>query len=159
MTRALVVVGTALALLIGGLSLAVVLGREEGDLAVDNPLAEDLTRAIALSERVDLAARARFPWDEVLIVAPGTPPAAISDRLGYEWEADDFPTGELFLFVRDGRVVRFADYRGLGRFEGFREPIDALPRARAVLRVRNLVISPASARAAAGRLARRPRLA
>ena len=147
MTRALIVVGTALALLIAGLSLAVVLGRDEGDMAVDNPLAENLTRAIALAERdgdgrVILVALAPFAWDEVLITAPGTPPEAISERIGYEWEADDFPTGPLFLFVRAGRVVRFADYRGLGRFARFRMPIDTLPRARAVLRVRDLVISP-----------------
>jgi hypothetical protein len=142
MTRALIVVGTALALLIGGLSLAVVLGRDEGDLAVDNPLAEDLTRAIATSARVDLAQRAPFAWDEVLIVAPGTPAPAISRRLGYAWEADDFPPGELFIFLDDGRVARYADYRGLGRFEGFRTPIATLPRDRAVLRVRDLVVSP-----------------
>ena len=142
MTRALIAVGAALALLVAGLSLAVVLGRDEGDLAVDNPLAEDLTRAIATSGRVDLAERAPFEWDEVLLVAPGTPPAAISERVGSSWEADDFPTGELFVFLDGGRVARFADYRGLGRFEGFPEPIAALPRHAAVLRVRDLVITP-----------------
>jgi hypothetical protein len=149
MTRALIAVGTALALLIGGLSLAVVLGRDEGTMAVDNPLSERITRAIALAEpngggRVDLAALARFGWDEVLIVAPGTPPAAISERIGHTWKADDFPTGPLLLFLDGDRVARFADYRGLGRFAGFRTPIDALPRARAVLLVRDLVISPAA---------------
>ena len=48
--------------------------------------------------------------------------------------------GELLIFLRDGQVARFADYRGLGRFTGFATPIDALPRARAVLRVRDLVV-------------------
>jgi hypothetical protein len=142
MTRALIAVGAALALLIGGLSLAVVLGRDEGDLAVDNPLSEDLTRAIATSDRVDLAERAPFEWDQVLLVAPGTSPEEISRRLAHPWEADDFPTGELFVFVDRGRVARFADYRGLGRFEGFAEPIATMPRRAAVLRVRDLVITP-----------------
>jgi hypothetical protein len=147
MTRALIAVGAALALLIAGLSLVVVLGRDEGHIAVDNPLSERLTRAIALAEpegdgRVDLGEVAPFAWDEVLVVAPGTSPAAISARIGSTWEADDFPTGPLLLFLADGRVVRFADYRGLGRLEGFRTPIEALPRPRAVLRVRDLVVSP-----------------
>jgi hypothetical protein len=38
--------------------------------------------------------------------------------------------------------VRFADYRGEGRFEGFDAPFHELPRARAVLRVRDLVVRP-----------------
>jgi hypothetical protein len=147
MTRALVVVGAVLALLIGGLSLAVVLGSDEDDIAVDNPLSENLTRAIALAEResggrVDLGARVPGDWDTVLVVARGAPREAISDRLGYEWTGDDFPTGEQLIFLDGDRVTRFADYRGLGVFEGFRTPVDALPRDGAVLRVRNLVISP-----------------
>jgi hypothetical protein len=143
MTRVLIAVGAALALLIGGLSLAVVLGSDEDDIAVDNPLSENLTRAIALSHgRVDLRRHAPGDWDEVLIAARGAPREAISDRLGYEWTGDDFPTSEQFIFHERGRVVRFADYRGSGVFEGFREPVDALPRDRAVLQVRDLVISP-----------------
>jgi hypothetical protein len=143
MTRALIAVGAALALLIGGLSLAVVLGSDEDDIAVDNPLSENLTRAIALSKgRVDLRRYAAGDWDEVVIVARGAPREAISERLGYEWTGDDLPTSEQFIFLERGRVVRFADYRGSGIFEGFREPVDALPRGRAVLQVRDLVISP-----------------
>jgi hypothetical protein len=143
MTRVLIAVGAALALLIGGLSLAVVLGSDEDDIAVDNPLSENLTRAIALSKgRVDLRRYAAGDWDEVVIVARGAPREAISERLGYEWTGDDFPTSEQFIFLERGRVVRFADYRGLGVFEGFREPVDALPRGQAVLQVRDLVISP-----------------
>jgi hypothetical protein len=142
-TRALIAVGAALVLFIGGLGLVVYLARDEDELAADSPLSEDITRAIGTSERVDLPELAPFAWDEVLVVARGTPVAAISDRLGYSWEADlGFQAGELLLFVRDGRVVRFADYRGLGRFEGFETPIEALPRDEAVLRVRDLVVSP-----------------
>ena len=144
MARALIAVGAALALLIGGLSLAVVLGSDEDDIAVDNPASENLTRAIATRDQVDLRRYAAGDWDEVLIVARGAPREAISDRLGYEWTGDDFPTAELFIFLERGRVARFADYRGLGVFEGFDEPVDVLPRDRAVLRVRDLVISPGS---------------
>jgi hypothetical protein len=143
MTRALIAVGAALALLIGGLGLAVYVSRDEDNVAVDTPLSEDLTRAIALRDRVDLAAYARFEWDEVLVVARGTPREAVSRRLGYEWTGDvGFQTGELLIFLDRGRVARFADYRGLGRFEGFEVPIDSLARDEAVLRVRDLVVSP-----------------
>lgn len=143
MTRALIAVGAALALIIGGLGLAVYVTRDEDNIAVDTPLSEDLTRAIAQRDRVDLAAFARFEWDEVLIVARDTPREAISRRLGYEWTGDlGVETGELLIFLDGGRVARFADYRGLGRFEGFETPIDSLARGDAVLRVRDLVVSP-----------------
>jgi hypothetical protein len=142
-TRALIAVGAALVLLIAGLGLAVYVTRDEDNIAVDNPLAETVTRAIALRDRVDLPALARFEWDEVLIVAPGTPRETISRRLGYEWTGDvGFQTGELLIFLDRRRVARFADYRGLARFEGFESPIDSLPRDDAVLRVRDLVVSP-----------------
>lgn len=151
MARALIAVGAALALFIAGLGAAVYFTRDEDNIAVDSLLAEDMTRAVALAEaqsdgRVDLRKLARFEWDEVLVVARGTPAAAISRRLGYDWTVDvPSQTGELLIFLRDGRVARFADYRGAGRFAGFATPIDALPRARAVLRVRDLVISPVAA--------------
>ncbi len=149
MMRALIAVGAALALLIGGLSLAVVLGSDEDDIAVDNPLSENLTRAITLAEaesggRVDLGRLVPGDWDTVLVVARGAPREAISARLGYEWTGDDFPTGEQFVFLEGDRVVRFADYRGRGVFEDFATPVDVVPRDLAVLRVRNLVISPGS---------------
>jgi hypothetical protein len=148
-TRALIAVGVALVLMIGGLTLAVFVARDEDNVAVDNVLAENLSRVVALAEaesggRVDLRRLARFEWDEVLIVARGTPREQISRRLGYEWTGVlEFGTGELLIFLDDGSVARFADYRGEGRFTGFSRPIDTLPRSRAVLRVRDLVISPA----------------
>jgi hypothetical protein len=149
MTRALTAVGVALALLIGGLGLAVYLTRDEDYIAVDNLLAERLTRAIGTAQDrgadVDLAREADFPWDHVLIVQRGLEPAAISRRLGHDWKGRiGFQTGELLLFLRNGRVVRFADYRGEGRFEGFPRPFAEFPRDHAVLRVRDLVIRPAS---------------
>ena len=82
------------------------------------------------------------------MVARGTPREAVSERLGYEWNGDvGFQTGELLIFLDRGRVARFADYRGLGRFDGFESPIDTLARDEAVLRVRDLVVSPDRGRA------------
>jgi hypothetical protein len=146
--KALTAVGIALALLIGGLALAVYLTRDEDNIQVDNILSENLTKAIQLAEsdtggRVVVAQVARFDWDEMLLVGRDTTRAQISGRLGRPWTGViGFRTGELFLFLRGGKVVRFADYRGEGRFAGFSRPFDALPRARAVLRVRGLVVRP-----------------
>jgi hypothetical protein len=145
MARALTAVGIALALLIGGLGLAVYLTRDEDYIAVDNLLAERLSRAIGTAQErgvdVDLGVEAPFAWDHVLLVARGVQAAQISRRLGYEWKGRiGFQTGELLLFMQGRRVVRFADYRGEGRFEGFTRPFDSIPRDRAVWRVRDLVI-------------------
>jgi hypothetical protein len=147
-TRALIAVGTALVLLIGGLVLAVYLSRDEDHIAVDNLLAENLSRAIgtaqARGEDVSLGEEAPFEWDHVLLVARGVEPAAISRRLGYPWKGRiGFQTGELLIFLSHGKVVRFADYRGEGRFEGFARPFALIPRDQAVWRVRSLVIRPA----------------
>jgi hypothetical protein len=126
----------------------VFLTRSEDRVAVDNLLAENLTRAIAVSEEqgsdVDLRRVADFPWDRVLVVAPGTPRDAISDALGSEYKGDlPFGSfGQVFVFARGDRVARIADYRGRGTFSGFERPLDELPRERAVLRVRDLVVSP-----------------
>ena len=146
--RALIAVGAAFVLFMALLVGVVVLYADEESIAVDNLLAEDLSREVARAEResggrLDLPALAPFAWDELLIVAPRTPREAISRRLGYEWKGElAFQTGELLIFLDDGRVTRFADYRGEGRFEGFATPIDAVPPDRAVLRVRDLVVSP-----------------
>jgi hypothetical protein len=148
MTRALIAVALLLVALIGGLALAVYLTRDEKTIAVDNMLAERLTKAIALSqsqgEDVRLARQAPFRWDHVLLVARGVRRVQVSRRLGYPWTGEvGFRAQELFIFLRAGRVARFADYRGEGTFAGFSRPFDLLPRARAVLRVRDLVIRPA----------------
>jgi hypothetical protein len=147
MARALIAVGAALALLVGGLGLAVYLTRDEDNIQVDSLLSERFTRDVALSAgrggEVDLRDVAPFAWDTVLIVEPDTPRAVISRRLGYEWTGTlGFETGDLLILLRRGKVARFFDYRGEGVFEGVRRPIDALPRDRAVFRVRNLVITP-----------------
>jgi hypothetical protein len=148
MGRALVAVGLALVLCLTTFGLVVYLTREEDRIAVDNLLAEDLSRAIATAEderggRVDLRQVARFAWDEVLLVAPNTSREAISAQLGYEWKGDvNFGVSETLIFLRADQVERFADYRGSGVFEGFRRPFDRVARAQAVFRVRNLIISP-----------------
>jgi hypothetical protein len=129
MGRALFAVGTLLALLILGLAAVAWFGRADESLAVDNPLSESLTRAVATADQQDsnlsVADVTEFPWDRVLLVAAGTPRAAISRRLGTQWKGDlGYEAGDLFIFIQNGDVVRFANYRGRGRFEGISRPFD-----------------------------------
>jgi hypothetical protein len=117
--------------------LAVYVTRDEDNLQADNLLAERFTRAVALAPEndgtVDLRELAPFEWDRVLLVQAGTSRDAISRRLGREWTGiDTVDGGDLLIFLRGGEVVRFADYRGRGRFTGFSRPFAELPR---VLRV------------------------
>jgi len=148
MTRALIAVGAALALLVGGLALAVFLTRDEDNIQVDNLLSERFTREVAAASAngtdLDLAAVAPFPWAKVLIVQRGTLDAAISRKLGQEWTGVlGFETGEkLILLDAGGDVERFFDYRGEGRFTGLETPIAELARGEAVFRVRRLEITP-----------------
>jgi hypothetical protein len=145
--RVLAAVGAALLLAFTILGLAVYLTREEESIAVDNLLAEDISRAIGTAEDrgedVDLAQVAEFEWDEVLFAERDATRAEISRELGHEWEGDiRFRTGALLIFLRDGQVERFADYRGEGRFVGVKQPFDRFDREDAVFRVRGLVIRP-----------------
>ena len=149
MARALTAVGAALALLVGGLALTVYLTRDEDNIQVDNALSEDFTRDVQLAEArqadVDLRELAPFDWSSALVVAPGTPRATISRRLGYEWLGrQGLETDAPIVILLDdrGQVVRFFEYRGQGHFQGFRTPIAQLPRDRAVFRVTDLVITP-----------------
>ena len=149
MTKALIAVGTALALFVGGLSLVIYLNRDEDNIQVDNALSEDFTREVQLSQArradVDLRQLAPFAWSRALVVSPGTTHAVISRRLGYDWKGlQGFETGgEIVILLRaDGQVARFFDYRGLGRFAGLRTPIAEIPREKAVFRVSDLVITP-----------------
>ena len=149
MTKALIAVGAALVLCFVVLGVAVFVTREEDRIAVDSDLAENITRAIATAEQreepVDLPRLAEFPWDRVLIVAEDTSREAISAELGTEFKGDlpyDAESGELFVFVDGKRLARFADYRGLGRFEGIERPIASVERADAVFSVRDLVVRP-----------------
>ena len=149
MTRALVAVGALLAVAFLILGVVVFATRDEDRITADNQLSENLTRAIQLSEEegdgtVDLRRVAVFPWDRVLVLAPGAPRDAVSQALGSEYNGT-LPFGSLgqvFVFARGDQIARIADYRGRGTFTGFERPLDMLPRDRAVLRVNNLVVSP-----------------
>src|SRR5688572_8269013 len=147
MARALIAVGALLALAFIGFGLVIYLSRDEDLVAVDNLLSERLTRAFQLaeerSEDVDLARETNFAWDRVLLVEPGTPAARISSALGSPFPgSQSFSGGELFVFARGSRMVRYADYRGRGVFARVPRPVGELSRDRAVFRVRNLVIFP-----------------
>ena len=151
MTRALVAVGALLATAFAIFGLVVYLTRDEDRVAADNVLAENLTRAIQVSEEegdgtVDLRQVAPFGWDRVLVVAPGTARDDVSRALGSEYTGllPFGSLGQVFVFARGNRIARLADYRGRGTFTGFTRPLDVVPRDQAVLQVRNLVVSPAS---------------
>lgn len=151
MTRALVAVGALLAVAFAVLGGVVFLAREDERVAADNLLSENLTRAVALAEQdtggeVDLRRLADFPWDRVLVAAPGARAEEVSAALGrpYDGLLPFGSRGPVFVFARGSRLARIADYRGIGTFSGFERPLDVLPRDRAVLRVRDLVVSPAT---------------
>jgi len=127
MARALIVIGAALALAFAGLGLVVYLNRSEDLVAVDNLLSERLTRSFQLAEGlgqdVDLARETDFAWDRVLFVEPGTPPSRISRALGSTFRGSpSFQGGELLVFARGTRMVRYADYRGRGVFARIPRP-------------------------------------
>jgi hypothetical protein len=145
MTRALVAVGALLALAFVALGVVVFATRDEDRITADNLLSEDLTRAIGTSAgEVDLRTVADFDWDRVLVLAPGTPRDAASAALGREYRGT-LPFGSrgtVLVFARGSEVARIADYRGRGTFSGFERPVDRLARDDAVLRVRELVVTP-----------------
>jgi hypothetical protein len=152
MGRALLAVGTFLVLCIAALIVSVVLTRGEETYAVDNLLAEGLSREIATAEqnsrRVDVAAVTDFEWDSLLLVAEDTPRARLEQALGSDFKGHlnyDVESRELFVFVRDGELVRFADYRGRGRFAGVEKPIARLTPEQAVFEVSGLVARPVGA--------------
>ena len=150
MGRALTAVGALLVLMFVVFGLTVYLARDEDGVAVDNLLAEDLTRTIALAEgrdeQVELSALTDFEWDRVVLVERGTPDAAISRRLGFEWHGDvPIEQGDVFIFLREGALARYADYRGEGRFVDVERPFDEFSRAEAVFEVDDLVVRPAGA--------------
>src|SRR6478735_12693586 len=130
--RIFALVAGGLALCIALLLLAVFVTRDEDNIQADNLLAERFTREIALAPEnndglVDLREVAPFEWDRVLLVQAGTSRAAISQRLGREWTGiDTVDGGDLLIFLKDGEVVRFADYRGNLAFTGFQRPFDDL---------------------------------
>ena len=154
MGKALLAVVSLLVVLVVGIGLAVYLTREETAYAVDNLLAENIGRSVATAEqdndgRVVLSDLTDFEWDRVLVVAKGTPTERIEQELGDEYRGSlnyDAESAELFVFVRDGELVRFADYRGSGRFAGLRRPIDEFTPQTAVFEVEDMVARPVSRR-------------
>jgi hypothetical protein len=147
MGRVLGLVAGALVFFIAALGLAIYFTRDEDNIQADNVLSENFTKAITLAPQNDNVVRlpdvARFDWDRVLVVQPGTPREAISERLGHEWTGiDTVDGGDLFLFLDAGKVVRFADYRGSNTFAGFERPFDEIAREDATFTVRDRVIRP-----------------
>ena len=147
MTKALTAVGAALVLMLLILGLVVYLNRDEDAIAVDNLLAESITRDIGTAEErgedVDLSDLTHFDWDRVLIADRTATRAEISRAAGTAWTGDlAFGTGDLLIFLRGDHIERFADYRGEGHFDGVRRPIARLDRDDAVFTVRALVIRP-----------------
>ena len=146
--RALALVAAALVLCFGALAAVVVLSRSEDGVAVDALLSEELTSQIARSEAlgrdvVDFAALTDFPWQRLYLIDPGTPRQAVDDALGFDFDGElNFTAGKLLIFVDDGRLARFADYRGEGRFEGIERPIAAFDRAQARFAIADLVLRP-----------------
>ncbi len=147
MTRALTAVGVVLALAIVALGVVIYLNHEPDASQVDSILAESLTREIGTAEQrgadVNLADLTNFDWDHVLIADRKSSRAQIEQALGGPWKGKlAFGTGDLLIFVHDGHVARYADYRGEGRFAGVRRPVARLARGDAVFSVRDLVIRP-----------------
>jgi hypothetical protein len=147
MGHVLGLVAGALVFFIAALGLAIYFTRDEDNIQADNVLSENFTKAITLAPQNDNVVRlpdvARFDWDRVLVVQPGTPREAISERLGHEWTGiDTVDGGDLFLFLDAGKVVRFADYRGSNTFAGFERPFDEIAREDATFTVRDRVIRP-----------------
>jgi hypothetical protein len=146
MGKALLAVGGFLAfcfLVFGGV---VYVTRKEDRIAVDSQLAEAISKAFVEAaqrhEPLDLRTLTPFDWDQVLIYPPGTPRAQVSQQLGFAFKGDlpyTAESSEVFVFTNRGAFVRFADYRGLGRFAGLRRPFESLTANDAVWNVRDSV--------------------
>ena len=149
MGRALLAVGGLLVLCFAILGIAVFATREEDRVAVDQILAEEISRQLALAagkpDPVELDVVTQFEWDELVIVAEDTAREDIDAELGFEFKGDltyDAESQEIFIFVRDGRLARFADYRGRLRFDGIERPFARFTPEDAVFRVRGGLIRP-----------------
>ena len=126
-------------------ALAVFLTRDEDNIQVDNLLSEKLhargrdgegngrdvdlraARAVRLGPRADRRAR-----------DAATSEISQAARLRVDRHARLRDRGEADPARRRGKVERFFDYRGEGRFAGIDTPFAELPRSEAVFRVRDL---------------------
>jgi|tagenome__1003787_1003787.scaffolds.fasta_scaffold19273129_2 hypothetical protein len=146
MGKALLAVGGFLAicfLIFGGV---VYVTRKEDTIAVDSQLAEAISKGFVEAEQrhepLDLRTVTPFDWDRVLIYKPGTPRAEISQQLGFPFKGDlpyTAESSEVFVFTNRGSFVRFADYRGRGKFAGLQRPFESLTANDAVWNVKGSV--------------------
>jgi hypothetical protein len=150
MGKALVAVGSFLALCLLVLAAVVFFTRHEDRIAVDALLAERLSKAVVTASQentpLDLRDVTDFDWDRVFVYPPGTPRTEISQALGFEFRGDlsyTAESSEVFVFTNNGAFVRFADYRGRNVWEGLQRPIAQLTANDAVFRVRDGVVRPA----------------
>ena len=149
MGRALLAVGGLLVLCFAILGVAVYATREEDRVAVDQILAEEISRDLTLANNaadpLELDVVTGFAWDELLIVAEDTPREDLDAELGFEFKGDlayDAESQELLIFLRDGKLAKFADYRGTFTFAGIDRPFARFAPADAVFRVRRGEIRP-----------------
>ncbi len=148
MGKALIAVGTVLALFMIVFGGVVYVTRDEDTYAVDSELSEAISKAVVeagqTGDPVDLRAIAGFDFDEVLIFDRKTPRAAISKQLGFTFKGELRYTAEsteLFVFTNNRRFARFADYRGRARFADLTRPFTSLTANDAVFRVRDGVVT------------------
>jgi hypothetical protein len=154
MGKALIAVGSFLVLCMAVLASAVYFTRDEDRFAVDNLLAEAISREVVIADQegdpVDLRRVTSFDWDEVLIADIDTPREEISRQLNFAFKGDleyTAESSELFIFTYQGQFVKFADYRGRRPFTGLARPTERFRAEDAVFVVRDGVVRPARAAA------------
>jgi hypothetical protein len=142
MGKALAAVGTFLVLCIAVLAGVSYFARDESRIAVDSVLAAKLSKEFVAADQegsvLDLKTVTDFDWDRVLIYPPGTRATTVDRALGFEFTGDlpyTAESSEVLVFTNKGKFVRFADYRGRGRFEGLQRPTMSLTADEAVFQV------------------------
>src|SRR4051794_7277500 len=150
MGKALLAVGAFLILCFVIFGGAVFLSRDEDRFAVDNLLAERISREVVIAgqdgQPLDLRRVTSFDWDRVLVADIDTPRARISEALGFPFKGElsyTAESSELFIFTNRGQFVKFADYRGRRPFAGLQEPMQSFTANDALFRVRDGVVRPA----------------
>ncbi len=144
MGKALIAVGTFLALCMLIFGGVVYFTRDEDTYAVDSALAERLSKAVTDSSQsgdpIDLRIIAGFDFDQVLIFPPDTPRADVSKQLGFPFKGElryTAESSEFLVFTNNRGFVRFADYRGRLPFEGLKTPFTSLTANDAVFKVKD----------------------
>ena len=111
------------------LVLAVFLTRDEDNLQADNLLAERFTLEVGPRRGHSTCAGSRRSSGTACCSSPRARRARRSRAGSAASGPGSTPStaATCLIFRRGDEVVRFADYRGLGRFEGFERPFDELP--------------------------------